>query len=116
VATSAIEHADLMTTLVPAAARFRQRLAERDQSPTANTGRTWGRERGTPCVAGGESPLQEYNARDRYRIDRPEGADASMLDKLTIESFEPHVGTSFWLHTGANGSSCGSSRGQGDGE
>ena len=21
-----------------------------------------------------------------------------MLDKLTIESFEPHVGTSFWLH------------------
>jgi uncharacterized protein DUF6916 len=22
-----------------------------------------------------------------------------MLDKLTIESFEPHVGTSFWLHT-----------------
>ena len=23
-----------------------------------------------------------------------------MLDKLTIESFEPHVGTSFWLHAG----------------
>ena len=23
-----------------------------------------------------------------------------MLDKLTIESFEPHVGTSFWLHEG----------------
>src|SRR5712691_4607653 len=23
-----------------------------------------------------------------------------MLDKLTIESFVPHVGTSFWLHTG----------------
>ena len=23
-----------------------------------------------------------------------------MLDKLTIESFEPHVGTSFRLHTG----------------
>ena len=22
-----------------------------------------------------------------------------MLDQLTIESFEPHVGTSFWLHT-----------------
>ena len=22
-----------------------------------------------------------------------------MLDTLTIESFEPHVGTSFWLHT-----------------
>src|SRR5712692_7068441 len=21
-----------------------------------------------------------------------------MLDQLTIESFEPHVGTSFWLH------------------
>lgn len=21
-----------------------------------------------------------------------------MLDKVTIESFEPHVGTSFWLH------------------
>ena len=21
-----------------------------------------------------------------------------MLDRLTIESFEPHVGTSFWLH------------------
>jgi hypothetical protein len=21
-----------------------------------------------------------------------------MLDKLTIEAFEPHVGTSFWLH------------------
>jgi predicted nucleotidyltransferase len=39
VATSAIEHADLMTTLAPAAARFRQRLAERDQSPTAHTGR-----------------------------------------------------------------------------
>ncbi len=39
VATSAIEHADLMTTLAPAAARFRQRLAERDQSPTAHGGR-----------------------------------------------------------------------------
>lgn len=26
---------------------------------------------------------------------------ADMLDQLTIESFEPHVGTSFWLH--ANG-------------
>ena len=24
--------------------------------------------------------------------------DLPMLDKLTIESFEPHVGTSFWLH------------------
>ena len=23
-----------------------------------------------------------------------------MLDKLTIESFAPHVGTSFWLHSG----------------
>jgi len=23
-----------------------------------------------------------------------------MLDKLTIESFAPHVGTSFWLHAG----------------
>ena len=23
-----------------------------------------------------------------------------MLDKLTIESFPPHVGTSFWLHAG----------------
>jgi uncharacterized protein DUF6916 len=23
-----------------------------------------------------------------------------MLDKLTIESFEPHVGTSFWLQAG----------------
>ena len=23
-----------------------------------------------------------------------------MLDKLTIESFEAHVGTSFWLHAG----------------
>lgn len=22
-----------------------------------------------------------------------------MLDQLTIESFEPHVGSSFWLHT-----------------
>ena len=27
------------------------------------------------------------------------GQDLPMLDKLTIESFEPHVGTSFWLHT-----------------
>jgi len=26
------------------------------------------------------------------------GQDLLMLDKLTIESFEPHVGTSFWLH------------------
>src|SRR5207244_9373670 len=25
------------------------------------------------------------------------GQDLPMLDKLTIESFEPHVGTSFWL-------------------
>ena len=23
-----------------------------------------------------------------------------MLDKLTVESFEPHVGTSFWLRAG----------------
>src|SRR2546427_315952 len=39
VARSAIEHADLMTALAPAAARFRQRLAERDRSPAAPTGR-----------------------------------------------------------------------------
>jgi hypothetical protein len=25
------------------------------------------------------------------------GQDLPMLDKLTLESFEPHVGTSFWL-------------------
>jgi hypothetical protein len=25
------------------------------------------------------------------------GQGLPMLDKLTIESFEPHVGTSFWL-------------------
>ena len=25
-----------------------------------------------------------------------------MLDQLTIESFEPHVGTSFWLYDGPN--------------
>jgi predicted nucleotidyltransferase len=35
VATAAIDHADLMTTLAPAAARFRQRLAERDRTPAA---------------------------------------------------------------------------------
>lgn len=39
VATAAIDHADLMTALVPEAARFRQRLAERDRSPAAHPGR-----------------------------------------------------------------------------
>jgi hypothetical protein len=25
--------------------------------------------------------------------------NAAMLDQLTIETFEPHVGSTFWLHT-----------------
>ena len=39
VASAAIEHADLMTLLAPAATRFRQRLIERDRSSSATAGR-----------------------------------------------------------------------------